>query len=119
MRALEIQSLTGPDGVAVVDAPEPTDDGRQVIVDVVCAGVSFPDLLQSKGMYQLRPDPPFRPGFEAAGVVRSAPAGAGVVPGDRVAVWSRGCLADVAAAAPENVFRLPDEFSLKRAQPLF
>jgi NADPH2:quinone reductase len=113
MRALEIQSLTGPDGVVVVDAPEPTDDGRHVIVDVVCAGVSFPDLLQSKGMYQLRPDPPFRPGFEAAGVVRSAPAGAGVVPGDRVAVWSRGCLADVAVAAPENVFRLPDEFSFE------
>lgn len=114
MRAIEIQSLTGPDGVAVVEAPEPTDDGHKVIVDVVCAGVSFPDLLQSKGMYQLRPNPPFRPGFEASGVVRSAPAGAGVKPGDRVAVWSNGCLADVAAAAPGNVFRLPDEFSFEQ-----
>lgn len=114
MRAIEIQSLTGPEGVAVVEAPEPADDGHKVIVDVVCAGVSFPDLLQSKGMYQLRPDPPFRPGFEASGVVRSAPAGASVKPGDRVAVWSNGCLADVAAAAPGNVFRLPDEFSFEQ-----
>ena len=74
MRALEIQSLTGPSGVAVVDAPEPDDDGgTRVVVDIVCGGVSFPDLLQSQGLYQIRPEPPFRPGIEASGVVRSAP----------------------------------------------
>lgn len=112
MRALEVQSLTGPDGLAIVDRPEPDDDGRSVIIDVAYAGVSFPDLLQTKGMYQIRPEPPFIPGVEASGVVRSAPAGAGVVAGDRVAVWGNTCHAEVVAGHPDQVFKLPDEMSL-------
>ena len=51
MRALEVQSLSGPDGLAIVERPEPEDDGRSIIIDVAYAGVSFPDLLQTKGMY--------------------------------------------------------------------
>ena len=55
MRALQITDLIGPDGVTVMnDAPEPTDDGRSVIVETAFAGVSFPDLLQTRGMYQIR-----------------------------------------------------------------
>ena len=120
MRALEIQALTGPDGVFVVDSPEPTADpnGASVIVDIVCGGVSFPDLLQSQGLYQHRPDPPFRPGIEAAGVVRSAPANSGYAPGDRVCVWSGGCLAEVAATKPENLFALPDCLSFEQGAAL-
>ena len=112
MRALEVQSLTGPDGLAIVDRPEPTDDGRSVIIDVAYAGVSFPDLLQTKGMYQIRPEPPFIPGVEASGIVRSAPADAGVVAGDRVAVWGNTCHAEVVAGHPDQVFKLPAEMSL-------
>ncbi len=120
MRALEIQALTGPDGVAVVDADEPTadPDGRSVIVDIVCAGVSFPDLLQSQGLYQLRPDPPFRPGIEAAGVVREAPANSGFNAGERVCLWSNGCLAEVAAAKPSEIFSLPDKLSFEQGAAL-
>ncbi len=51
--------------------------GRSVVVDVCAAGVSFPEVLQSRGQYQLKPDLPLVPGSEVAGVVRSAPAGAG------------------------------------------
>ena len=70
MRAVEIQALTGPSGVAVVDRDEPVDDGSAVMVEPRAIGVSFPDLLQSKGMYQVRPEPPFVPGLEMAGVVQ-------------------------------------------------
>ncbi|HCB34753.1 MAG TPA: hypothetical protein DEP66_02280 [Acidimicrobiaceae bacterium] len=128
MRALEVQSLTGPAGVAVVDAPEPTadpaadpdgdPDGATAIVDVVCGGVSFPDLLQSRGLYQYRPDPPFRPGIEASGVVRSAPDGSGFSPGDRVCVWSRGCLAEVAAVKVHEMFALPDALTFEQGAAL-
>jgi D-arabinose 1-dehydrogenase-like Zn-dependent alcohol dehydrogenase len=45
-----------------------------VVVDVVVAGVSYADLLQTTGEYQLRVPVPFSPGMNAAGVVRSAPA---------------------------------------------
>ncbi len=133
MRALEIQALTGPAGVAVVDAPEPTADesngtgggsadgsagGASVIVDIVCGGVSFPDLLQSQGLYQLRPDPPFRPGIEASGMVRSAPADSGYSAGDRVCVWAGGCLAEVAAVKPSHLFALPDALSFEQGAAL-
>lgn len=104
----------------MVDAPEPTADadGASVIVDVVCGGVSFPDLLQSRGLYQYRPDPPFRPGTEASGVVRSAPANSGYAAGDRVCVWSQGCLAEVVAVNPSSLFALPDKLNFQQGAAL-
>ena len=53
-------------------------------MDVRAAGVCFPDLLLIGGQYQLKVDPPFIPGTEVAGVVRSAPEGSGLATGDRV-----------------------------------
>ena len=119
MRALQITDLIGPDGVAVMDdVAEPADDGRSVIIDTAFAGVSFPDLLQTRGMYQIRPEPPFTPGVEAAGVVRSAPAGSGFSPGDRVAVWGTACHAEVIAAHPNQCFIIPEELSLAEGASL-
>ncbi|MGI9594945.1 MAG: NADPH:quinone oxidoreductase family protein [Acidimicrobiales bacterium] len=111
MNALEIQALTGPAGVAVVDRPEPADEQGSVVVDVVAAGVSFPDLLQSRGLYQVRPEPPFVPGLELAGVVRSAPTGSGFAPGDRVCAMANGALAEVAVCRRGQVFHLPEALS--------
>ena len=118
MRALQIQSLTGPAGVAVVEASEPLDDGTAVIVDMVCGGVSFPDLLQSQGLYQYRPEPPFTPGIEGSGVVRAAPGNSQWSPGDRVCVWSSGCLADVVRAKADSLFTLPEKLSFEEGAAL-
>ena len=41
------------------------------------AGVAFPEVLQTRGLYQIKPDLPFVPGSEVAGVVRTAPEGRG------------------------------------------
>ncbi len=89
-----------------------------MVVDVVTAGVSFPDLLQSKGLYQFRPDPPFIPGLEMAGVVRAAPAGSGFSSGDRVCAWTRAALAEVVACKPREVFHLPDELTWEEGASL-
>lgn len=104
--------MDGADGLRQVELPEPDAEGL-VLVDIEYAGVAFPDLLQTKGMYQVRPDPPFVPGFEAAGLVRSAPPGSDLLPGTRVAVLSSGCGAwqNVMAAPEQNVFPLPDNVS--------
>ncbi|MGA1344511.1 MAG: NADPH:quinone oxidoreductase family protein [Ilumatobacteraceae bacterium] len=112
MRALQVTALTGPDAVELVDIDEPVDDGRHLIVDIAFAGVSFPDLLQTKGMYQIRPEPPFVPGVEASGTVRSAPSGSGFSPGDRVAVWGMSLHAERVAVRPDQAFILPDRMSL-------
>ncbi len=80
-----------------------------VIVDVGAAGVSFPDLLLIKGEYQLKLDPPFVPGTEVAGVVRSAPADSGFAAGQRVTGLSMlGAWAERVALPPASVLPTPD-----------
>ncbi|WP_164018848.1 NADPH:quinone oxidoreductase family protein [Pyxidicoccus trucidator] len=116
MRALQLQRLDGPDGLQLVETPEP-EGSDLVLIDVVAAGVSFPDLLLTRGQYQMKPALPFIPGVEVAGVVRSAPARAGVKPGDRVMAFSFGLggFAEVAAIQPEMVFRIPERWSFEAA----
>lgn len=68
------------------EVPDPTPGAGQVLIEVQAAGVNFPDVLLSRGKYQFKPEPPFSPGGEAAGVV--AAIGPGVTSlsvGDRVA----------------------------------
>src|SRR5271163_318804 len=93
MRAVQIFELSGPDSaLALVDVPEPEPShpftpGEGVPVEVHAAGVAFPEELQTRGQYQLKPPLPFIPGSEVAGVVRSAPAGSELSEGDRVAAF--------------------------------
>ncbi len=109
MRAIHISSLEGPQAVEVVDVPAPADP-RLVTIEVRAAGVAFPELLQTRGLYQMKPDLPFVPGAEVAGVVTAAPEGSGFAPGDRVAALSMlGGFAEVVQAQPDLTFHLPDE----------
>ncbi|ORV45301.1 NADPH:quinone oxidoreductase [Mycolicibacter engbaekii] len=114
MRAVQISQLDGPAAAQVVELDEPAGEDL-VVIDVHAAGVAFPDVLQSRGLYQHKPELPFVPGGEAAGVVRSAPAGAHVRPGDRVAVLTmlNGGMAQVIAVPAAQVFALPDSVSLE------
>ena len=98
------------------DVPEP--EGAGLLVEVRAAGISFPDLLLSRGQYQIRPDPPFTLGIEAAGVVRSAPDGSGFAAGDRVAAFVFGACAELVAGEPHMTFRLPDQFSFEQGAAL-
>ncbi|SHG18052.1 NADPH:quinone oxidoreductase family protein [Geodermatophilus nigrescens] len=118
MRAAQIATLDGPSAIAVVDVPEPDSAGK-VVVDVHVAGVTFPEVLLSRGEYQLKPQPPFVPGSEVAGVVRSAPEGSGFTAGQRVAAFPGfGGFAEVAAADPGFVFPLPDAVSYEQGAAL-
>ena len=68
MRAAVVTVLAGPDGVVVREVPTPTPGPAQVLIDVEYAGISFPDVLQTRGQYQVRPELPFTPGWEISGV---------------------------------------------------
>ncbi|MCW2722399.1 NADPH:quinone oxidoreductase family protein [Pseudonocardia sp.] len=110
MRAVQVVALDGPAAVQVREVPEPVRQPDQVLVDVRAAGVNFPDVLQSKGQYQYRPDMPFTLGSEIAGVVREAPEGSPLKPGDRVAGFpGTGAFAEVVAVSADHVLPLPDE----------
>lgn len=118
MRAAVVTALDGPDSVGVEDIEEPAGAGR-VLIDVEYAGVTFPDLLLTRGLYQIRPRLPFTPGSEVSGVVRSAPVESGFAAGDRVAAFpGLGGFAQVVAADPAMVFALPDEVPLDAAAGL-
>jgi NADPH2:quinone reductase len=108
MRAAQVTGLSGPDGVEIVEVDAPGADG-DLLVDVRAAGVCFPDLLQTRGEYQVKPEPPFTLGTELAGTVRSAPEGSGFDPGDRVAGFVvGGAFAETAIALPFLTFPLPE-----------
>ncbi|WP_028662863.1 NADPH:quinone oxidoreductase family protein [Saccharomonospora halophila] len=118
MRAAQVTTLDGPAAVRVADVDEPGGDGS-VLIDVHAAGVTFPDVLQSQGRYQIQPDLPFVPGTEVAGVVRAAPDDASVRPGDRVAAFpGLGGFAETVAARPGMVFPIPDRLSFTAAAAL-
>jgi NADPH2:quinone reductase len=125
MRAMQITELTGPEGaLTLADLPEPEathmlTPGTGVIVDVKAAGVSFPELLQTRGEYQLKPPLPFVPGAEVGGIVREAPADAAVSPGDRVAAFcGLAGWAEVAVAPAHFTFKLPDTWDFAQGAAL-
>ena len=105
MRALQVHALTGPDGVAIGDAPEPEAVEGLVLVDVRAAGVSFVDLLLSRGEYQVKLDPPFTLGIQFAGV---DPAGR------RVAGVSFGAFSERVAVPDFALMPLPDAVSFEQ-----
>src|SRR5437764_13636194 len=125
MRAIQIVELTGPDQalrLAELPDPEPSHmltPGSGVVVDARAAGVSFPEVLQTRGEYQFKPPLPFVPGSEVGGVVRSAPDGASVRPGDRVAAFCMlGGFAEVVVAPEHFCFTLPDELDFAQGASL-
>jgi NADPH2:quinone reductase len=125
MRAIQIVEETGPDTalrVVELDEPEPSHmltPGAGVVVEVHAAGVSFPEVLQTRGMYQVKPPLPFVPGSEVAGIVRSAPDGAQVKAGDRVAAFcALGGFAETAVAPEYFSFPLPDALDFAQGASL-
>lgn len=134
MRAIQIVQETGPESaLRAVELPEPiapggdgpgaradgdrphvrgmeSIGGATVEIDVRASGASFPELLQSRGQYQIRPPLPFIPGCEVAGTVRSAPEGSGLQPGDRVfGFCGLGGWAQVALSPANLTYRLPEQ----------
>ena len=119
MRAVQVVRLDGPAAVEVRDVPEPVRGPDEVLVDVRAAGVNFPDVLQTKGLYQYRPELPFTLGAEAAGVVRAAPDGSPFRPGDRVVAFSTtGAFGEVVAVSPDGVLPLPENVGFEAAAGL-
>src|SRR5262249_24362038 len=105
---LRVLAEEGPEAVELIDVPEP--DG-ELVVEVRAAGVSFPDLLMTRGEYQYRQPLPFTLGWEAAGEVIRAPAAGAFAVGDRVVALSFGAHAEQVAAEPAATIALPVSLS--------
>jgi NADPH2:quinone reductase len=84
-------------------------EAGQVRLAVHAAGINFPDILMVAGEYQLKPDLPFTPGVEAAGVVSELGEGvSGMKVGDRAIARMRyGAYADEVVVAASQLTPLP------------
>ena len=85
MKAVLCKSWGPPDALVVEDIPSPAPGKGQLLVSVKASGVNFPDVLLIQNKYQFKPELPFSPGSEIAGVVRQVGEGVhGFMPGDPV-----------------------------------
>lgn len=110
MKALIVSALS-PDlsGTALADVPEPQEAAGKVLIRVRAAALNYPDLLITRGEYQLKPPLPFTPGMEVAGEVL---AGDGFAAGTAVVAGTRlGGFADVVAVDAAAVRALPPHLS--------
>ncbi len=85
MKAALCKRLDGPDGILIEDIPEPSPGPGEALVKVKAAALNFLDTLITRGKYQSKPDLPFSPAAEIAGVVEAiGPDVTGVRVGERV-----------------------------------
>ncbi len=110
MRALIATNLSGLDGLAVQDLPDPVPADDEVLIDVAYCGLNFFDTLIIRGQYQYKPEPPFSPGGELAGTIAALGQNVrGFSVGDRVAAYvTYGACRQKIALKPQQIVRIPD-----------
>lgn len=88
MKAVLCKSLDGPEHLVVDDVPEPEPGAGEVLIKVTAVALNHFDTLITRGKYQTKPDCPFSPGGEIAGVIEQVAAGVqGLAPGQRVMAY--------------------------------
>jgi len=120
MRAVLSKTVGGPSSLVVEEVLDPTPKAGEVVIEVKAVGINFPDTLIIEDKYQFRPERPFSPGGEVAGVVEAVGEGVkGVFKGDRViAVPGWGGLVERIAVRADSLIRMPDAMSFEEAAGL-
>lgn len=120
MRALVCKDFAPYDQLTVEEIAEPPVGAGFVMVDVKAAGVNFPDILLVEGKYQMKPEPPFVPGMESAGVVSALGEGVSdVKEGDRVIVATMlGAFAEKVPAHSSQLVPMPETMSFEEGAAL-
>jgi len=117
MRALVCNELGSTDQLIIEKCPDPVAGPGEILVKLHAAGINFPDILVIKGLYQVKIEPPFIPGNEAAGII--AAVGDGVrhyQVGDRVMIMPEGAaFAELCAVPVERVIPMPESLDFEQA----
>ena len=110
MKAVLCKELGLPEKLVVEDVPSPAAGAGQVVLSVKACGVNFPDTLIIQGKYQFKPEMPFSPGGEVAGVVKEVGAGVTALkPGDRVIAFNTwGGFAEEMVVEADRTIPMPD-----------
>ncbi len=117
MRALICRQWGGIDGLSLGEAPVPQPAAGEVLIEVKATAVNYADSIMVAGRYQTKPELPFSPGLETAGVVAACGEGAsGLKAGDKVmAILPYGGLAEFAVAPVAETWVIPDGMSFAEA----
>ena len=118
MKAIVCEAYGGPEVLALREVPDPPPPAAgEIQASIGARGVQYVDVLMIAGKYQFRPEPPFIPGGEAAGIVTAV--GAGVTDfkvGDRAMIRTRlGACAELANAKAELCDRVPEALTIEEA----
>ena len=120
MRALLSKQVGGPETLTIDELPDPVAKPGEVVVAVKACAINYPDVIIIEDKYQFKPQRPFAPGAEVAGVVESV--GAGVTsfqPGDRViGLCGWNGLAEKVAIDHHQLFKLPKGKSFEQGAAL-
>jgi NADPH2:quinone reductase len=117
MRAVLCKEWGGPEKLAVEDVPSPPIKDGAVRIAVHAAGINFADLLLVSGQYQEKPQFPFTPGMEAAGVVTEVGPGVTTIKaGYRVmALTGTGSYAEEIVVDASRVYPIPAKMDFAAA----
>ncbi|WP_213778397.1 NADPH:quinone oxidoreductase family protein [Caballeronia sp. dw_276] len=117
MRAIRCNQYGPPDSLVLETLPDLKPGADEVVIDVRAASVNFPDVLIIQNKYQTKPELPFTPGAEFAGVVREVGANVRRLKvGMRVAAYTaQGAFADQAVAREAACIPLPEDIDFSSA----
>lgn len=120
MYRMVVQELAGPSALEREELSEVHAGPGEVVIDVKAVGCNFFDILITEGKYQVKPELPFSPGAEVAGIVRSLGEGVSRFSvGDRVsALLEYGGFTSTVAAPEARVFPIPSEMTFEEAAAL-
>ena len=117
MKAVVVRRFGGPEVLRVEDAPAPEPGAGRLVVEVKAVGVNPVETYIRAGTYPRKPELPYTPGTDAAGVVETG--AGGFEPGQRVYVYAAGAAyAEKVAVDPSRAFPLPDSLSFEQGAAL-
>ncbi len=110
MKILSCQQFGPIDSLQLIEVPTPQPKAKEILIEVKACGANFPDILLVEGKYQFRPDFPFAPGGEVAGIIKEVGEEAkGFKVGDKVVAFTGwGGYAEAVVTHYSRVFLLPE-----------
>ena len=117
MKSVLSKTVGGPETLVLEERPDPVAEPGKAVLSIKACGVNYPDVLMIQDMYQFKPERPFAPGGEVAGVVEAVGEGVShVKPGDRVlASVGWGGMAEKALVDATRVVPIPDTMPFDEA----
>lgn len=121
MQKIQVNQFGGPEVMQLVEAPTLAADVNQIRIDVKATGVNPVDTYIRSGIYPMKPDLPYTPGLDAAGIVSEVGSEIShLAIGDRVYTFGSltGCYAESILCRADQVFPLPDNVSFSEGAAL-